>query len=190
MLKNLIQVHWHAATFSVHDSYTVCIDTLLLYTAHSLSRIVTVCSGDQLELICTITGRLLEWSFYLIPENSTMFKRYGRVVQNGGLTEFQTSNITVNSNMIFKVSRISDEDILPLRSELSLNPVTTLLNGTKVNCTDVTTSNATSMVIHVISEDSVIHGMLVGEGILGLCPRANCVYSSFRVHLISVISRV
>ena len=97
-----------------------------------------------------------------MPENSMLVKRYSQVVQNGGLTELQTSNITVNSNMIFKVTRISGQDILPMMSKLSLTPVTTSLNGTEVYCSDVITSSTSSTIIHVLSEDS-IHGRLVGE---------------------------
>lgn len=114
--------------------------------------------------MCTTTESLLEWSLYLLPENSTIFKRYRQVIQSGGQTKLQTSRITVNSNMIFTVSRISGQNILPLMSELTLSPVTTSLNGTEINCTDMITSSTSSTVIHVISEDSV-PGLfnLVGE---------------------------
>ena len=39
--------------------------------------IALVCDGDQLELTCNITGSLVQWNFFRIPEHETTVN-YGR----------------------------------------------------------------------------------------------------------------
>ena len=108
-----------------------------------------MCSGDQLELICTTTGRFLELSFSLIPEGDATARRYVRVVNPNS----PTSELEVNS-ITFTFSIISAGSSLHLTSRLLISPVRDSLNGTQVNCTDVGTANLTSTIVTVINNNS------------------------------------
>ena len=112
-------------------------------------RIAPVCSGDTLNLTCTTTGRFLEWSFTLIPENETTPMRYTRSLQTYGPKHLQIFEQVIASTM-FIYSRNSAENSLPLMSTLSVSPVSDGLNGTVVNCTDVTTSDTVSTIIIIV----------------------------------------
>ena len=81
--------------------------------------IISVCNGDQLELMCNkTTGGILEWSFSLNPENVTNINnmRYDRVISSSS-PEDQTSHILVNS-IRFTFSRVSAQNSLPLVARL------------------------------------------------------------------------
>ena len=130
---------------------------------------VTVCNGDQLELMCTITdsidtSRLLEWSFNLIPANATSYRIYNRVISSSSISN-QTRHIIVNSTT-FTFSRVSAPNGFPLISKLLISPVSNSLNGTLVNCMDISTSEtATVLVIifNVMSNGALIHGISYTE---------------------------
>ena len=111
--------------------------------------IAPVCSGDTLDLACTTTGKFLEWSFTLIPENETTPMRYTRNLQTYGPKHLQIFEQVIAST-VFLYSRNSAENSLPLMSTLSVSPVSEGLNGTVVNCTDVTTSDTVSTIIFII----------------------------------------
>ena len=111
--------------------------------------IAPVCSGDTLNLTCTTTGRFQEWSFTLIPENETAPMRYTRSLQTYGPKHLQIFEQVIASTM-FLYSRNSAENSLPLMSTLSVSPVSAGLNGTVVNCTDITTSDTVSTIIFII----------------------------------------
>ena len=111
--------------------------------------IAPVCSGDQLELICTTTGRFLELSFFLIPEGDTTARRYSRVLNS----DSPTSELEVNT-ITFMFSIISAGSSLHLTSRLIISPVSDSLNRTEVNCTDVGTSNSTSTIVTVIDDNA------------------------------------
>ena len=117
-------------------------------------EIVPVCSEDTLNLTCNTTGRFLEWSFSLIPENGTGPVRYTRILQTSGPNYAQIFEQVIGSTT-FLYSRSTVENSLPLMSTLSIRPVSKDLNGTVVNCTDVTTSDRVSTVIFVIDEELV-----------------------------------
>ena len=117
--------------------------------------IVSVCVGDDVTLMCNTTGRFLEWSFSLIPENETVSMRYSRALQPSGLNHLQVSEQRIGST-IFLYSRSSAENVLPLTSALSIGPVSEDLNGTVVNCTDATTSDTASTLINIINEELII----------------------------------
>ena len=106
---------------------------------------IPVCNGGQVELVCTTTSGLLEWSFTLFPENSTILRRYTRVLS----TASQASYLLVNSTL-FTFSRRSPEHNTPLVSRLLISPVSDGLNGTDINCGDADTS--TSAIIQIINE--------------------------------------
>jgi hypothetical protein len=99
--------------------------------------------------MCNTTERFLEWSFSLIPENETAPMRYTRNLQNSGLHHTQLFDQTIGSTT-FIYSRSSAENAVPVISTLLISPVSEDLNGTVVNCTDVTTSDTVSTTINVI----------------------------------------
>ena len=116
----------------------------------SPSQTASVCRGAQLELTCTTTGSLLEWSFLLVPEGEKTARPYARVLHSQSVPA--TSDLEVNS-IIFIFLRISAEGSLPVISRLLINPVTDELNGTLVNCTDVLASETTSTSVSIMNED-------------------------------------
>ena len=109
-----------------------------------------VCRGNTLNLICTSSGRFQEWSFSLkldlITENQTAARRYTRTLQSSGPGHLQTFEDMIGS-ATFLYSRSSAEGILPLVSTLSISPVSEDLNGTVVNCTDITIGDTVSTLI-------------------------------------------
>ena len=123
----------------------------------SPSHMVSVCKGDQLELICTTTGKFLEWSFSLIPTEETTAVTHFRHLSAS--SSFSAITLVLgNSSITF--SRISAQYALPLISRLLINPVSAELNGTEVNCTDIVeTSETASTLVQIINED-LIFGML------------------------------
>ena len=125
----------------------------------SPSHMASVCRGDQLELICTTTGRFLEWSFSLVSTGeTTTVTRYLRVLSTSAVVSWISPVIVANSSFTF--SRISVQNTLPLISRLLINPVSAELNGTVVNCTDIVeTSETASTLVQIINED-LIFGML------------------------------
>jgi hypothetical protein len=113
--------------------------------------VASVCSGEQLDLICTTPGTLLEWSFFLVPWEETTAIRYDRILHSESFPA--TSDLEVNS-ITFIFSRISAEGSLPLVSTIVIDPASDDLNGTEVNCTDVLASNTSSTHIKVINEST------------------------------------
>ena len=103
--------------------------------------IAPACLGDQLELMCTNTGRVLEWKFTLGEIN------FSRLVSITSVS----SNLNV-SGTVFTFSRHSIPNSLPLISNLLISPVSNYLNRTVVNCVDRETSNLTSTTIKIINE--------------------------------------
>ena len=74
-------------------------------------EVVSVCSGGQLELTCTVAGTFLEWSFFLVTEGETMARRFSRILNPGSVPA--TSDLEVNS-ITFTFSRISANGSQPL----------------------------------------------------------------------------
>jgi hypothetical protein len=109
----------------------------------SPSGIASVCNGDSLELNCTTSGSILEWSFAPI---TFVYKR-----------ALSTTNQPPEPLLIdetrFTFSRLSAANSLPLVSTLLIDPVNMGLNGTEVNCTDVDTSEIVTTIITIINED-------------------------------------
>jgi hypothetical protein len=115
----------------------------------SPSGMASVCVGENITLMCNMTRRFLEWSFYLMLENGIVPMRHHHNLQNTGLNHTQVLEQTIGSTT-FLYSRSSAEKSLPLTSTLSISPVSEDLNGTVVTCTDVTTSDTASTMINVI----------------------------------------
>ena len=111
----------------------------------SPSGIASVCSGDSLELNCSTSGNILEWSFALT--STTLI--YRRALST---TNQPPEPILIDATR-FIFSRLSAANSFPLVSMLSIDPVNMGLNGTKVNCTDVGTSETVTTTITIINED-------------------------------------
>ena len=116
--------------------------------------VAPVCSGDQLELTCTITGSFLGWRFSVFRENATTATEFSRNIIPSGSASAAMSQFVLNSTT-FDVSRTSAEDTMPLMSRLLINPVSNSLNGTVVNCEDVDTSELSSTTIIIIMTESL-----------------------------------
>ena len=103
--------------------------------------VATVCSGHQLELTCSTSGPIHEWSFSFIPMTRAIVS---------DRPDNQISYLLVNSTISFNFSRVSSEDSLPLISRLLISPVSDGLNGSSVSCMDIATSESMSTSINVI----------------------------------------
>ena len=96
----------------------------------SPSEMVSVCSSDQLELTCNVTGSpVLEWRI-------VASQIYRRGVTSQGGADTQMSYLTID-NSTFTFTRISDENDMPLVSRLLISPVNRDLNQTRVICDDL-----------------------------------------------------
>ena len=92
-----------------------------------------VCSGDQLELTCSLTdpnSSLLEWTFAPV----TIFMNLYRAIDGNSLND--DTPVIVDSTLL-TFSRISPKGHLPLMSTLLIDPLTIGLNGIVINCTAV-----------------------------------------------------
>ena len=93
------------------------------------SAVVSVCqAGDELELTCNTSGIAHRWEFTVFPENMTYTTTPITSVGTSGIPE----PLTISTSMI-TFSRLSS---FPLESRVSVNPVSSGLNGTVVNCFD------------------------------------------------------
>ena len=113
--------------------------------------VAPACSGGQLELMCTTTGRLLRWRFSVIRGFNDLFTAT-RTIQAAVRAEDAMSQLVVNFTM-FNFSRTSAQDSLPLMSKLVIGPVNGSLNGTVMNCIDLDTSNSSSTTIIIIERE-------------------------------------
>ena len=111
--------------------------------------VASVCRGHQLDLMCTVTGSFLQWSFSLIPENGTTAIRRTFVLTSLSSTN-QLSHLQVNSTK-FTFSRISAQNSVPLVSKLAINATSDGLNGTVVTCLDVQASESMATIIQIMN---------------------------------------
>ena len=90
--------------------------------------IAGVCSGGQLELMCTTTGEFLQWRFSVtsgLNDTLAVTRTIPAAVPAGdAMLQF-----VVNSTM-FNFSRTSAEGSLPMISKVIIGPVSSSLNGT------------------------------------------------------------
>ena len=117
--------------------------------------IAGVCSGDQLELMCTTTGSFLRWRFRVtlgLNDTNTITRTIQAAVPAGDAM----SQFVVNSTM-FIFSRTS-ADNSPVMSKIVIGPVSSSLNGTVINCIDSDTSSSTATTI-VTREEEPLQGM-------------------------------
>ena len=112
---------------------------------------VLVCDGDQLQFICSITGRFLEWNIVLTTDDGINSEEYTRLVS---MFDQAPSILVVNSVML-NFSVISPPDSLPLMSMLLISPVIDNLNGTEVTCLDrITRDSSHSATISIINNST------------------------------------
>ena len=105
-------------------------DTVFL----SPPEVAPVCSGDELELTCTVPGRALEWFITLMPtsEDVTFEHPLNSVEQS-----LPVHTIKVNNNTSFIFSRTSPPNTHPLMSRLLISPATSVVDGAIVVCEDI-----------------------------------------------------
>ena len=124
----------------------------------SPSGLVSVCTGDQLELICTnVTGSILEWRINVTSVASNRIYRRGITSEDG--TDAQTHRLIINTSVLI-FSRISKENEIPLASRLLVNPVSDSLNGTEVTCEDVTFSSESTSMMIIVQASAKIQGKI------------------------------
>ena len=123
------------------------------------SGVAPVCNRDQLELICNITGRLLEWRFFLIDNETGAVRKYaGKGISADGLREAQTSNQTRFNSTVIIFSRTSSQDSPILTSRVLISAVSDSLNGTVVTCMDAASE--------IMESTTIITSISQSQGIL------------------------
>ena len=113
-----------------------------------------VCEGEELSLTCSTNLIILSWKTSPLQNDQGPALTFMRSISSVGASQ-QASTLMVNSTF-FNVSRVSDQDELPLVSRLVINPVSVGMNGTRVNCTERAVNNENTAVastnIDVIDE--------------------------------------
>ena len=106
--------------------------------------------GDQLELMCNTTAGLdHQWLFTIFPENIS----YTRAPVSSIGIRGTPQALTISSSMI-TFSRLSDQNVLPLISRVTISPVTSDLNGIVVNCFELATNLVATTTIQLQIIDS------------------------------------
>ena len=123
------------------------------------SGVAPVCGGDQLELICNITGRLLDWRFFLIDNETGAAREYaGKGISADGPREAQTSYQTRFNSTVIIYSRSSSQDSPILTSRVLISAISDRLNGTVVICMDVASG--------IMESTTIITSISQSQGIL------------------------
>ena len=125
----------------------------LQHVALSPSGIASVCSGDQLELTCSVMGSVLEWQINVT--NASSYRIYRHPIISEGQTFIWVYHLTINNNILLTFSRISNEGVSPLVSRLLINPVSESLNGAKVICKAEQMSSLQSTTTITVIRDSL-----------------------------------
>ena len=140
-----------ACPHGTDGSIIICIhtDQLLIATVStSPSGVATVCSGDQLELTCNITGRILDWSFFMIDDETGAARKYAmRGITADAQRESQTFTLTRFNSTVITFLRLSTQDSPVLTSRVFISPVSDSLDGTVVTCMDVASQTMESITI-------------------------------------------
>ena len=117
------------------------------------SGIAPLCSGDIVELTCTLqAGRVIEWQVNF-TQNIPQPLSTGSLV-DGLSSNFPAHIVTIHS-MVFNFSRISPPNSPQLVSKLTIvpnqtNASSTILNGTLVICSDREMGNSSSTRVNVV----------------------------------------
>ena len=108
-----------------------------------------VCSGDQLNLTCSLTGsNILEWTF----APATIFMGLYRAIEANTPKNSDDSSVIGSSRFTF--SKSSARGNLPLVSTLLIDPVTIDLNGIMINCTDIFSLESATSIVYVVNRQS------------------------------------
>lgn len=128
----------------------------------SHSGVVAVCSGEELELICTITDSgsftILMWNVTVNAKVNAATSSSLDVAISSSSPTNQTIHRMVNSTNV-TCFRISPQNSSPLVSRLFMNPVSNHLNGTQVKCVNAMTSESSSVAVINVSNGNPIQGM-------------------------------
>ena len=129
----------------------------------SPSGVATVCNGDQLELICTLTDTgsftVLVWTVTLIPKNAATPTSLSLALSSDSPSD-QTFHTIVSNSTNLTLSRISFQNSFPLVSRLLFSPVSNHLNRTEVNCLNSLTSETSPVAVINISNGNPIQGII------------------------------
>jgi hypothetical protein len=123
--------------YKLYDSF---VGSVILYPTGTTS----VCTGAEIKLQCTISGRLVDW--IVTKHNETIVSRPFSAIS--GASHFQDNNITFT---------FSIGSTLPLIIySLSISPTDIKLNGTEVSCRDREENTSSSTVITILNEDDFL----------------------------------
>ena len=118
----------------------------------SPSPVAPVCQErDQLELTCNTTGIDHRWEFVVFPENMS---HTTTPVTSIGVSGIPQPLMISFSTITF--SRLSDQNVQPLISRVIIDPVSSNLNRTVVNCVEGMNSLVSTTIIQII--DSQLFG--------------------------------
>jgi hypothetical protein len=114
----------------------------------SSPRVVSVCPGKQLRLVCTVNhSRVLTWAITL-PEINSTEPLMRNIPWTGMKNQIPFSLTPVTT---FRFTRISEAEMLPLIAELLIDRVNTDLNETDVQCLPSNDSDPqTTLAINVL----------------------------------------
>ena len=125
--------------------------------------VASVCSEDQLELMCNATGMFLEWNISQIDVETGVARQFiRRSITADGPADIQTFPVQYNST-IFTFSRTSFQGSPVLTSKVVINSVKESLNGTVVTCVDVTSPRRESSSTTIVIINSRIQSMWVAN---------------------------
>ena len=111
-------------------------------------EVAPVCSGDELELTCTIPGRGLEWVITLMPPSEDTTYEYPL---NSVEMSLPVHTIKVNNQNISLIfSRVSPPNSRPLISRLLISPATSVIDRAIVVCEDIEMRTNSSTRVHII----------------------------------------
>ena len=112
----------------------------------SPSPVAPVCQeGDQLELTCNTTGIDHRWEFVIFPENVS---HTTTPVTSIGVSGIPQPLMISFSTITF--SRLSGQNVLPLISRVTIDPVSSDLNRTVVNCIEGMNSLVSTTITQII----------------------------------------
>ena len=131
------------------------------------TSVASVCSvGDPLQLTCTAPVESgIKWNIFQIV---------GEVVITIGSAKNQTTLATVNSVM-FTFTKVSDPGASPLVSTLSIDSVSIGLNGTVVNCSDLSDSTTSAATIIQIIDTHQSEFVIVVTKVIIIC--ISCIHA-------------
>ena len=119
---------------------------------------VCLCPGYDLTLTCSTNETFLRWHI----TNGLKFK--SRLVSLQGVAgELEPLML---SSTVFNISKVSENEVLPLISTIMVYSVSTGLNGTSVNCSEIAESGQTQKIlmkiIHIIGA-SMLHYKIINS---------------------------